>query len=152
MRALAAILPLLLFVLIAAAVFMGRARRDMPVGLRMIMRGCFIGVLFIPLALLPTGGHWINGEAISFTEFWHRGGGLMFLVAGTLLPLIGHGIATRKSWSRYAFLGFLIITLVFSITAQPLWDDLISLLFLPLIVWYLFWRHSVRDYFAANAQ
>jgi hypothetical protein len=148
------ILPLLLFVFIAAAVlFMRRApRRDVPIGLRMIMRGCFIGVLFIPLALIPAGGHWINGEAVSFTEFWRRGGGPMFIVVGILLPLIGCGIAARKDWSRYAFIGFLLLTLGFSTIAQPHWDELISVLFIAFIIWYLFWRHTVREYFAVDEQ
>ena len=147
-----ALLPVLLLVVIAAAIlFMRRVRQHMPVGLRMIMWGCFIGILFIPLALVPGGGHSINGELVSFTEFWRRGGGPVFVAVGVLLPVIGYGIATRKGWSRYLFIGFLVVTSLLSFAFHPNAEDVISFLFIGLMTWYLFWRRSVSDYFAADA-
>src|SRR3954452_11137130 len=123
----------------------------MPYGLRMIAVGCFVGALFLVLAVVPGGGHWINGEAVSFTEFWRRGGGPLFLVVGILLPVIGYGIVTRQRWSRSWFAGFLIITALFSVTFHPEWADLVGLLFTAFLVWYLFRRRTVRAYFDRSA-
>jgi len=123
----------------------------MPYGLRMITIGCFIGALFLPIAFIPGGGYSINGESVSFTEFWRRGGGPLFVAIGILLPVIGYGILKRRRWSRYWFAGFLIITAAYSLTFCPQWNDVLGLLYAGFLIWYLFWRHTVCAYFEHGA-
>ena len=110
-----------------------------------------MGALFLVAAFIPSGDYCINGEPVSFTEFWRRGGGPLFVAVGILLPIIGYGLLRRRRWSLYWFAGFFVATALFSLTFHPQWDDLIGLLFTGFVVWYLFWRHTVRAYFETGS-
>jgi hypothetical protein len=119
----------------------------MPIGLRFIMSGCFIGVLFAFVAFLPFLEWRIDDVPISFSEFWRRGGGPLCLLVGILLPVIGYGLATARNWSRYLLMGFGVVGLTLTVLSEPLFDALMSFVANAVLFYYLFWRHTVRSYF-----
>jgi hypothetical protein len=58
----------------------------------------------------PAGGHYINEQQVTFEEFWRRGGGPIFFVAGILFPITGYGfsawpelvtLSVRRSADRF---------------------------------------------------
>src|SRR6266403_2744466 len=75
----------------------------MPKILRWFTWMCFGFGLFLPLSLIPSGGHYINEQQVTFAEFWHRGGGPIFFIAGILFPVTGYGFVHAQDWSRYLF-------------------------------------------------
>lgn len=126
----------------------GLSRRDMPIGLRLLTFACFGFALFLPLSLLPFG-HRINGEEVSFTEFWRRGGGPAFFIAGILFPITGYGFLRARSWSRYLFVGISIALAILSAFGS-LPDALMGLVWAAAVTYYLFWWPPVKDYFGAS--
>ena len=122
--------------------------KGMPAGLRFLSTMCFAFALFLPLSLLPFGSS-INGQEVSFGEFWRRGGGPAFFIAGILFPIAGYGFLRVRSWSRYLFIGISVASAIFSLFASLL-DVLIGLLWAAAVTYYLFWWPAVRDYFRVS--
>ena len=120
----------------------------MPKILGWFMRMCFAFALFLPLSLIPAGGHYINGQQVTFEEFWRRGGGPIFFIAGILFPLTGYGLVRAQNWSRHLF-----AALQFSIPASSLvfggmgWETLLGIGWAIFVAYYLFCRSDVRQYF-----
>jgi hypothetical protein len=123
-------------------------RRSMPMGLRLLTFACFGFALFLPLSLLPFG-HRLHGQEVSFTEFWRRGGGPAFFIAGVLFPLTGYGFLSARGWSRYLFVGISIGLAILS-TFSSLADGLMALVWAAAVTYYLFWWPTVRNYFGAS--
>jgi hypothetical protein len=123
----------------------------MPKILRWLTWMCFAFCLFVPLSLIPAGGHYINGVQVTFEEFWRRSGGPTFFLAGVLFPLCGYGFVRAQNWFRYVF-----AALQFALPVGTLffggvdWDILLGVVWAALITYYLFWRPNVREYFRAN--
>jgi hypothetical protein len=118
----------------------------MPKALRWLAIMCFAFGLFLPLALVPAGGHYINGVAVTFAEFWRRGGGPVFFVAGIVFPLIGYGFIRARNWSRYLYVGIHVAWGISFLSGSPI-DALVVLAWATLTGYYLFWRRNVREYF-----
>jgi hypothetical protein len=112
---------------------------------------CFGFGLFLPLSLIPAGGHSINGVQVTFEEFWRRGGGPIFFLAGILFPLSGLGFVRAQNWSRYLFsvlqFAFPVCTLFFG---RFDWDTLFAVVWAAFVAYYLFRRPSVREYFGVD--
>jgi hypothetical protein len=129
----------------------GQLVKGMPMGLRFLTFICFGFALFLPLSLLPFGGS-INGQEVSFTEFWRRGGGPTFFIIGILFPITGYGFLRARNWSRYLFAGFNVALAVFSVFGSlpvfsSLPDAVIELVLVAAITYYLFCWPAVRNYF-----
>ena len=75
----------------------------MPAILRWFTWMCFGFALFLPLSLIPYGSHRINEVEVTFAEFWRRGGGPLFFIAGIVFPILGYGFVRRRNWARYGF-------------------------------------------------
>jgi hypothetical protein len=109
---------------------------------------CFAFVLFLPLSLIPVGGHYINETEVSFAEFWRRGGGPIFFVAGILFPVTGYGFVRAQNWSRFVFTALhfgVALTTVFYGSIS--FDTALAFAWVGFVAYYLFWRPNVRDYF-----
>jgi hypothetical protein len=139
----------------------------MPKGLRWLTIICFGFALFLPLSLIPAGGHYINGTEVTFAEFWRRGGGPLFFAMGIVFPLMGFGFLRAQNWSRYAFVGIQIAEAIFLMqsfltggravsfrttlgsiwTATSATDMLVMLSWVALTTYYLFVPRKVREYF-----
>ena len=120
----------------------------MPTILRWFTWMCFAFGLFLPLSLIPAGGHYIDEQQVTFEEFWRRGGGPIFFVAGILFPITGYGFVHAQNWSRYLFTALQIAIPVISLFFGGLdWQVLLSLVWIAFVIYYLFWLPSVRGYF-----
>jgi hypothetical protein len=118
----------------------------MPRILRWLMWMCFGFGLFLPLSLIPVGGHYINGQQVTFEEFWRRGGGPIFFVAGILFPIAGYGFVRARNWSRYLYVGMHIPLVIWSLIGFSL-DSLLTIAWTAFAIYYLFFRANVREYF-----
>ena len=120
----------------------------MPKILRWFTRMCFAFALFLPLSLIPAGGRYINGQQVTFEEFWRRGGGPIFFVAGILFPIAGYGFVRAQSWSRYLFAALQIAIPISSLLLGGLdWQVWLAVGWSAFVIYYLFWVSSVREYF-----
>lgn len=64
-------------------------------------------MLFPLFAILPLAGGeiTINGESLTWQEFWKRGDGMVFLIVGPLLLEVPYGVLQRKWWVRPYLIG-----------------------------------------------
>jgi len=116
---------------------------------------CFAGALFPIIAAIPGNGFRINGQAVSHANFWRLGGGPLFVIVGIVFPIAGSAFVKRKSWGRYLLAGFFIVSIIARLIAgefvpiykNSLIDFIESLVFISLLVWYLFFKTSVKEYF-----
>ena len=123
----------------------------MPKILRWFTWMCFAFGLFLPLSLIPAGGHYINEQQVTFEEFWRRGGGPIFFVAGILFPITGYGFLRGRNWSRYLFTALQIaILLSYPFFGTVDWQVLFCLAWVAFVIYYLFWSPTVRQYFAVS--
>jgi hypothetical protein len=120
----------------------------MPKILRWFTWMCFGFFLFVPLSLIRAGGHYINGQEVTFEEFWRRGGGPIFFAAGILFPIAGYGFVRAQSWSRYLFAALQAAIPVSSLFLGGIdLQLLLSVALSAFAIYYLFWVPSVRKYF-----
>jgi len=109
---------------------------------------CFGFALFLPFSLIPVGGHYINEQEVTFQEFWRRGGGPIFFLAGILFPVCGYGFVRAQNWSRYLFTALHAAVPLSSLFFGGVgWDIFFALGWLGFVVYYLFWQPAVREYF-----
>ena len=123
----------------------------MPKILRWFTWMCFAFGLFLPLSVIPVGGYYINEQQVTFEEFWRRGGGPIFFVAGILFPITGYGFLRGRNWARYLFAALqiaLLLTYPFFGTLD--WQVLFCLAWIAFVIYYLFWSPAVRQYFAVS--
>ena len=123
----------------------------MPKILRWFTWMCFAFGLFLPLSLIPAGGYYINEQQVTFEEFWRRGGGPIFFVAGILFPITGYGFLRGRNWSCYLFAALQIaILLSYPFFGTLDWQVLFCLAWIAFVIYYLFWSPAVRQYFAVS--
>ena len=106
---------------------------------------CF--TLFLPLSLIPAGGHSIGGQEVTFTEFWQCGGGPTFFIAGIRFPLTSYGFLRARNWSRYVYVGMHLPMIVWTLVCFALLNGLLVIGWTAFATYYLFFRQDVREYF-----
>lgn len=111
----------------------------MPSTLNGLTTVFIIFFLFLPGAFIPFGTHSINGEVVTFKEFWLLGGGPTFCFIGIVFPLIAIGFLHKHKWSRIAPI-ILVIALavgaLFFTDNYDLKDMFFLFAFLSVTIWY----------------
>ncbi len=142
--------------------FVSSRLQQMPYGLRVVSKVllifAFVFPIFTLILLLAHGQHShfvINGKQVTYEEFLHRGGFLQFFLIGIYSAILVYGFLHASRWSRpLCFLPFAIslFLAVFHSSQAPLATALYGYLSLicsaALLSWYLFYRQTVRDYYA----
>jgi len=127
----------------------------MPWLLKWLTVLCFASVLAPVIAAIPGGIFTINGQEVSHAEFWRLGGGPLFVLVGIIFPVTGYAFAKRKRWGRYLFSGFFLLGMIAMLIAgqfvpvyrvRPV-EFMQYPVFTSLLVWYLFFKRSVTEYF-----
>ncbi|HET8579530.1 MAG TPA: hypothetical protein VFL31_00895 [Nitrospiraceae bacterium] len=125
-----------------------------PLILRWLAFYGLTGVLFIIGPLLPFANFSIEDKSISWTEFWASGAAAAMVCAGVYLWFMGCGILLRRRWPRALVLGLIpfsfLLYLPFGGVPSPMLPfAILSSAAWPIgMVWYLFFKRSVRAYFA----
>lgn len=124
----------------------------MPQFLKSLAAACFLGGLFVVGVAFLSPFVEFGGKELTREEFWSSGYGPSVVLLGLLMIIAGFGLLTRRAWSRWLVL---VLLMVASIGVGRVGDFEIQL---PAIVggvityWYLFCKHSVRQYFVQVAQ
>jgi hypothetical protein len=129
------------------------ALRRMPPGLRLVSLTFLLLTLCLPAAILPVGECFVQGNLADFREFWHRGGGIIFLTVGLLSAALFYGFVAARHWARHlaAIFGWAVAAADF-IYWRGFTSDVVfgALLFGILPSWYLYCRQPVREYFGVS--
>jgi len=138
-------------------------KKWMPSFLILITGLCFLlGVVAIYNAACKPS--YFPYNHLRYVDFWRLGDGCFFALNGIVFISIGQAFRHRKSWGRFLLVVFLPISVLmmtyFSGTISgdirpirpsftlPTWSNAINeMLCDGLLIWYLFFKKSVRDYF-----
>jgi hypothetical protein len=127
------------------------ALRRMPAGLRNITCLCLVFTLFLPAAFLPFGERSIDGVHVSFTAFWDLGGGPLCAGIGIVSAVLAYGFIRARRWVRPIVVGpgCVLAILILLKERRVTFDLTLVVLTLGVVpIWYFYFRHSVRTYFA----
>jgi hypothetical protein len=139
--------------------FVNSRLQQMPRGLSVLTNVLLLfAVLFPLLTLLLLVAHGrdshfvINGTQVTYDDFGRRGGFLTFFLIGVYCAVLVYGFLHASCWSRPLLLLPFIVSPILTFiryhgTLAP-YNYLISFLAIALLVWYLFFRQTVRDYYA----
>jgi hypothetical protein len=129
--------------------------------------GCVFTIPFFIILPLAGGEITVDGESITWQEFYRRGDALILLTYGlTLLP-IPYGVLGKKKWVRPFLVCFpLIQNLPVGIIAQifdypaklyliqntqeSLWSVFFLIIWGYFAIWYLYYKDTVVDFFSVD--
>ncbi|MGA2281564.1 MAG: hypothetical protein ABSG80_14820 [Verrucomicrobiota bacterium] len=139
--------------------FVNGRLQQMPRGLSVLTNAFLLFAVLFPvvtLLLLVAHGHdsyfVINGTQVTYDEFWRRGGFWTFLLVGIYCAVLVYGFLHASRWSRPLFLLPCVVgpilAVIYHHTTLTLYNYLSGLFGTALLVWYLYFRQTVRDYYA----
>jgi hypothetical protein len=138
--------------------FVNSRLRQMPRGLVVFTRVFFLFAVLLPIfvvfILLSHGQgsrFTINGSPASYDEFRRQGGIVWFFIFSIYSAVNVYGLIHASRWSRPLLLlpvvSLSILAFIHHATFSAA-DWLSQVLTIGLMVWYLFFRQTVRDYYA----
>jgi hypothetical protein len=94
----------------------------------------------------------INGTQVTRDEFLIRGGFLTMFCIGVYCGVAAYGLLHASRWSRPLLLlppvAGPILAVIRHSTTMTVYNYMSSVIIIALWVWYLFFRQTVKDYFA----
>ena len=139
--------------------FVNGRLEQMPRGLSVLANVLLLFAVLFPvltvlmLVLHGYSSHFVmNGKQVSYEEFWQRGGFLTFFLIGIYCAVVVYGLLRASRWSRPLLLlpwvAGPILAVIHHHTTLTLYNYLSGLFSAALLVWYLYFRQTVRDYYA----
>ncbi|HEY1788381.1 MAG TPA: hypothetical protein VGJ73_09515 [Verrucomicrobiae bacterium] len=142
--------------------FVNARLQQMPYGLRLISNLSLLFTFIVPaivvITLLAHGQYSrfeINGRQVTYEQFWQGGGFLAAFLFGIYCALLAYGLLRASRWSRpLCLLPPVVFSILILFHRQPspavaLYNCLGLACEAALLVWYLFYRRTVRDYYAS---
>jgi hypothetical protein len=118
---------------------------------------CKAGMVVAPIlfffVLIPTNSWNVNGQPMSYGEFWRSGAAVSALLVSGLMSVGGWGMAARKPWSRVVWVLVPILPLVtFPRTMVGSWlqTGIYGLVWVAATYVALYRWRRVREYFEAE--
>jgi len=129
--------------------------KDMPAFLKIftIHALCFLIGGFI--SLLPFDIFSINGKEATYQEWWGSGVGIYFLLTALSIGVCGILLVKKAKYSREIYFTYLFVFLLGSAikdSSNAMQTDfiIITVIFLSLIFWYLFFNKNVKAFYEKN--
>ena len=124
--------------------------KEMPFLLRFFFVFCMLSILFTVGSIIPMVHYQVEGQEITYQEWWASGNGIAMASTGLLFFITGIGIFRKTKWARIAFL-FSIFIPVFLTPVRPPVDYILGLLaYIVIFGCYLFLKKSVKNYFTTR--
>ena len=139
--------------------FVNRRLEQMPRALAVLASVLLLFAVLFPvgtvllLVLHGYDSHFVmNGKQVPYDEFWRRGGFLTSFIIGIYCAALVYGLLRASRWSRlllvFPFIVSFVLDVIYNHATLAFYRYLSPLLFITLLVWYLFFRQTVRDYYA----
>jgi surface polysaccharide O-acyltransferase-like enzyme len=137
--------------------------QQMPRGLSVLTNVLLLFAVLFPVItlLILVGAHnhdarfIIDGRQATYDEFWRRNGYLSYLpffIIGIYSGILAYGFLHASRWSRpllvLPFIVSFVLDVIYHHATLAFYRYLSPLLFITLLVWYLFFRQTVGDYYA----
>jgi len=133
---------------------------QMPRGLAVLTKVFFLFAVLLPIfaiLILVSSGQGsrftINGSPVSYDEFRRRAGLTSPFILAIYSAVNAYGLIHASRWSRPLLLVSAVSLPVLAVIHHATFsiaDDLSQALTIGLIGWYLFFRQTVRDYYAGT--
>ena len=123
---------------------------EMPILLKFICSISLFAILFALVSIVPILTYQIEGQTVTYSDWWKSGAGISATVLGISLFYTGIGILNKKQWSRYMFPIILAISSIlppFFDIAQTVVYSVWNLLWCMLLIGYLFKSKAVIKYY-----
>jgi hypothetical protein len=116
--------------------------------------GMFLGPIALVAALVLFHDWVVNGQRMSYGEFWRSGAGLSVVTFAGLISAGSWGIAARRPWSRWAIVATPVLPIVpFPRSLIPgIWPIINGVLTAAVLYLYLFHAKSIRTYMAGPSK
>ncbi|MCP3701349.1 MAG: hypothetical protein GY954_00245 [Alteromonas sp.] len=127
--------------------------KSMPTLLKFFTAHALACVAFLFGSIIPHNSFSINGQPVTYSEWWSSGTGIYVSLLGTIMAVAGYLLLTKKQYSRQIYLFVLSLGLV--VPYLKFGDNILAatgVFFVLLIAGYLFLRAPVREYFTSNKQ
>jgi hypothetical protein len=130
----------------------------MPYGLRLLTRLFITFAILFPIFALvfllayALGNHSINGVQVSYSEFWQRMNLLTLFGSGVYSAILSYGFLHASPWSRPLCLLPVVVSSILAVihrySALTIYNYLNFICFMAILTLYLYFRQTVRDYYA----
>lgn len=125
--------------------------KSMPALLKFLTAHAFICFVFLIGSIIPHHYFSINGQPVSFSEWWRSGAGLLCSLIGIVFPVLGYLFLIRARHAREIYIAVLVTVSAFGpIGSPPVSYYLAALVFVIGIAIYLYIWSSVKNYFSSN--
>jgi succinate dehydrogenase hydrophobic anchor subunit len=138
--------------------YLNRRLQQMPRGLSVLTNVFLLFAFLLPaftlLCLLAyaLGTHSVNGVQLSYSEFWRHMRLFTFFGFGIYFAVLAFGLLHATRWSRPLLLLPWVVGPILAVIHHhaklTLYNYLSGLFSTALLVWYLYFRQTVRDYYA----
>ena len=127
--------------------------KSMPIILKFLTAQAVAGIMFLIGSIIPHDSFSINGQSVTYNEWWNSGVGIYVSILGTGMAIAGYLLVTKNNFSRQIYLVILCLGLVAPYLKWGNYTSAFMGMFIVVIVaGYLFLKASVKDYFASNQQ
>lgn len=126
---------------------------SMPKLLKFLTAHAMFCIAFLICSVIPQSGFSINGNEVTFSQWWSSGAGVFASLLGIAGPLVAYGFLTKSRHSRPAYAGFLMLAFVLTpifMRMDPIYIP-VGVLVVVLGVVCLYKLPSMRMYFTPGS-
>ncbi|MCE2029374.1 hypothetical protein [Sessilibacter corallicola] len=124
---------------------------SMPIILKCITIHAVACFMFLVGSVVPHDNFSVNGQSITYSEWWFSGAGFSAFIMGLFMPFAAWHILNKTKYSRHIY-----ISMLFSSLSVPylFYDQpnaiIYNLIITGIICWYLFCNKSAAAYFVSR--
>ena len=125
--------------------------KAMPTILKFLTAHALFSFLFLIGSIIPHDSFSINGQSVSYSEWWSSGVGPYASSLGILMPIVGFLLIARTRYARIIYLMVISLGLIVPYLYFGKFElALVGVIVMAVISAYLYLRPPVKEYFASN--
>jgi hypothetical protein len=123
--------------------------KSMPRVLKFITAHALCCFAFLVMSVVPNDFLYLNGQNVTYSEWWSSGAGPFASLIGIVGPIVGWLLLSKKPHARAEYLAFSALALIVPFPLMGDWATaLIGVLFVCAEALYLYKWRGVQVYFA----
>ena len=125
--------------------------KTMPMLLKFLTAHAIACIAFLFGSVIPHDSFSVNGQSVTYSEWWSSGIGIYVSILGALMAIAGYLLVSKKRFSRQIYLAVVPLGLVVPYLKFGEYTLAVVGVVITLgIAAYLFLKASAKEYFASN--